>query len=307
MTCPACQAAIVVPPQTDVPNPPDTPPPWTGHNATTVMPSQRTSGLAVASLVCSLSSLVTCIGWLPGIICGHLAKGRIRRDSSLKGNGIATAGLAIGYLILMLEVGTVSVKLWRFSTAMKQGFQNARQELATNNVIVTRTQSTPASNAGQSMEPAKSESVTANNRPAEPVTSEWTADVGAASFPGHSVSGKLFGMDFSGATATFRNGDLKISAAGGLAVEVLRLGASIDGEGFQVQPTDENRRGPHLHVTWSEGDGNYIVNYNRGYGMKLQFDDSANGKVAGKIYLCLPDNSKSCLAGTFEARIINPK
>ena len=39
----------------------------------------KTSGLAIASLVSSLSSLVTCVGWLPGIICGHLAKARIRR------------------------------------------------------------------------------------------------------------------------------------------------------------------------------------------------------------------------------------
>ena len=99
--CPHCNNTIGVPKgfaeHAEVPPQTDTPPALTGHNATAAAP--RTSRLAIASLVCSLASLVTCIGWIPGIICGHLAKSRIRRDSSLKGNGLATAGLTIGYLV----------------------------------------------------------------------------------------------------------------------------------------------------------------------------------------------------------------
>jgi Domain of unknown function (DUF4190) len=72
---------------------------------------QRTSALAVWSLVLSLASfLVGPFGFLPAIICGHLAKGAIRRDPSLAGQGLATAGLAVGYVFLVLMVAVAG--LW---------------------------------------------------------------------------------------------------------------------------------------------------------------------------------------------------
>ena len=111
IVCPACNATVVVPPET------------AGLAQTGIAPTQKTSGLAVASLVCSLASLIMCIGWIPGIICGHIAKSRIRRDPSLKGNGLATAGLVIGYLFLMTEAGTTAVYVWRVSTAVKHGYR----------------------------------------------------------------------------------------------------------------------------------------------------------------------------------------
>jgi hypothetical protein len=53
-----------------------------------------TSGLAIASLVCSLM----CIS-LVGIILGHCAMGEIRRSGNqLGGSGMATWGLVLGYL-----------------------------------------------------------------------------------------------------------------------------------------------------------------------------------------------------------------
>ena len=124
IACPGCNATIAVPKETagtaDVSTRTGLPPALPGNLATT---AQRTSGLAIASLVCSLSSLITCVGWLPGIICGHLAKSRIRRNPSLKGSGLATAGLIIGYLFLMLEVGTAAVRVWSFSAALKHGLR----------------------------------------------------------------------------------------------------------------------------------------------------------------------------------------
>ncbi|UCG59667.1 MAG: DUF4190 domain-containing protein [Phycisphaerales bacterium] len=61
----------------------------------------RTSGLAIASLVCSL--LGPCCS-LPAIICGHVALRKIQRDPALTGRGIALAGLIIGYVILAFSI-----------------------------------------------------------------------------------------------------------------------------------------------------------------------------------------------------------
>ncbi len=57
------------------------------------------SGLAVASLLLSCSSiLLGPFGCVPGIVCGHLARRAIRRNPDRGGNGIALAGLIIGYV-----------------------------------------------------------------------------------------------------------------------------------------------------------------------------------------------------------------
>jgi hypothetical protein len=75
-----------VAPAVPAPPPPHAPPVAAG-----------TSGLAIASLVCSLM----CIS-LVGVILGHLAMGEIRRSGNqLAGSGMATWGLWLGYLGLI--------------------------------------------------------------------------------------------------------------------------------------------------------------------------------------------------------------
>lgn len=67
------------------------------------------SSLAVASLVLSLLSLILGpLGYVPGIICGHLARSRMRRNAGLRGAGFAKAGLMIGYLGLTLTIAFVA-------------------------------------------------------------------------------------------------------------------------------------------------------------------------------------------------------
>ncbi len=60
----------------------------------------RTSSLAIRSLVLGILSFL-CAGLtgIPGVICGHLALGRIKRSGGTEtGSGLAIAGLATGYL-----------------------------------------------------------------------------------------------------------------------------------------------------------------------------------------------------------------
>ncbi|MBN1385057.1 MAG: DUF4190 domain-containing protein [Elusimicrobia bacterium] len=72
----------------------------------------KTSGMAVASLVCSiLAVIIGPLGFLPGIIFGHIANSQIEEDPKLGGKGLATAGLIIGYVFLGLTVVTVTLFL----------------------------------------------------------------------------------------------------------------------------------------------------------------------------------------------------
>ncbi len=78
-------------------------------------PGSRSKGMATASftlgVLCYAALLGTCIFWpawltifpmsLAAVICGHVARGRIRQGID-EGNGLAVAGLISGYLALVL-------------------------------------------------------------------------------------------------------------------------------------------------------------------------------------------------------------
>ena len=77
--------------------------------------SDRFSALAAASLICSV---FVPLGSIPGIICGHLAKARMRRNIFLVGEKMANAGLLISYCVLMATLAVAGIFLlehWHFS------------------------------------------------------------------------------------------------------------------------------------------------------------------------------------------------
>jgi hypothetical protein len=64
-------------------------------------PQTRTNALAIASLVCSIAGLVTCISAPVGVVLGHIARRQIRQTGE-QGEGMATAGLWVGYILTVL-------------------------------------------------------------------------------------------------------------------------------------------------------------------------------------------------------------
>jgi hypothetical protein len=97
VNCPACQSAFVVPPASK-PSKARLQTKAVAHGLT-VQTRNNYCGLAIASVI---FSVVFGIGWLPGIICGHVAKARIRRNPLLDGETMANVGLAISYLWLLI-------------------------------------------------------------------------------------------------------------------------------------------------------------------------------------------------------------
>lgn len=72
-------------------------------------PAAPTSPLAVVSLIFGILgwTLLPFIGAIVAIVCGHLARGEIRRshvDNRPEGDGMAVAGLVLGYSQLILIV-----------------------------------------------------------------------------------------------------------------------------------------------------------------------------------------------------------
>jgi len=140
IACPTCQKSITIPAAASAPGMtsalagsapggmPSPPPPVPKASSHSV-PSQaaagrqqrtpdRFSALAIASLICSV---FVPLGSIPGIICGHLAKARMRRNIFLVGEKMANAGLLISYCVLMATVavgGIFLLQQWRFKPVM---------------------------------------------------------------------------------------------------------------------------------------------------------------------------------------------
>ncbi|MEW9572939.1 DUF4190 domain-containing protein [Rhodanobacter sp. Si-c] len=77
-------------------------------------PPQRsnTSATAIVSLVFGILAWVMLpfVGALIAVVCGHLARGEIHRapiDQRIEGDGMAVAGLVLGYVQLALSVVVV--------------------------------------------------------------------------------------------------------------------------------------------------------------------------------------------------------
>ena len=126
IACPTCQNSITIPDAASVApaSPPSAPIPQTPSRRASPSPAAamsqeqnpgRFSALAIASLICSV---FVPLGSIPGIICGHLAKARMRRNIFLEGGKLASVGLLISYCVLMATLalaGTFLLAHWHFS------------------------------------------------------------------------------------------------------------------------------------------------------------------------------------------------
>lgn len=86
---------------TDYPNPPYQTP-----------PAKPSSNMALASLILGILgwTVMPGIGSIAAIVTGHLAKGEIKNSmGALGGDGMATAGLALGYASIVLGLCVMCV------------------------------------------------------------------------------------------------------------------------------------------------------------------------------------------------------
>jgi len=69
-------------------------------------PRSTTSTFAVTSLVCGILgwTLFPLVGSILAIIFGHMARAEINREQDKDGDGMAVAGLILGYLSLLASV-----------------------------------------------------------------------------------------------------------------------------------------------------------------------------------------------------------
>jgi Domain of unknown function (DUF4190) len=75
-------------------------------------PVPRTSTLAIVSIVTGIASwiIIPFLGAIIAIVTGHMAKSEIRGSAGeLTGDGLATVGLVLGYIQIVLTCGAICV------------------------------------------------------------------------------------------------------------------------------------------------------------------------------------------------------
>jgi hypothetical protein len=156
-------AAVSTPPvpPTAVGIPPSTPTP-------VLAAEQRTSGAAIGSLVCGLAGLLFALLGIVAVILGHKSRAEIKRDPSLKGEGMALAGLILGYCEIALTALSVVaiIALIALGSQVKSVFSTINSESQMHQF--TPDTNSPADNSTPATNGPDTNSPTTNAAPANP-------------------------------------------------------------------------------------------------------------------------------------------
>jgi len=142
----------------------------------------------------------------------------------------------------------------------------------------------------------------------------WSLNLKHATFPETQAAGKLRGHSFTFERSTLVGSTLSLREGQGAPLDMgvsIPLGRWLSGDvsGRALEFTPERlSQVPRITVSWQDEQQKATRRFfTNGYALKLAFGQTTNGRAPGRIYLCLPDEAKSVVAGTFDAAIQKPK
>jgi hypothetical protein len=142
----------------------------------------------------------------------------------------------------------------------------------------------------------------------------WSLDLKNATFPETNAAGRLHGREFTPDRTTLEGGTFSLRQGKtwppDLGITILlpaQPGEDVAGKTFEVVPA-QPQSAPRVILRWKDDQQQPgKQEFARGYALKLVFDQPAHGRLPGRIYLCLPDEDQSVVAGTFQATLRKPK
>jgi hypothetical protein len=146
--------------------------------------------------------------------------------------------------------------------------------------------------------------------PPPPPPLVWMTNLANAVIPTNAAYGTITTNEFKYDTARMDNGILALRQGKDVLPDAelgvffgLKPGESLSGKTIDVSPSA--RVAPRVWKKWKVT-GKVALQqkvYSKGYAMKLQFGEVSEDKVPGKIYICLPDEEHSVVAGSFVASV----
>lgn len=139
----------------------------------------------------------------------------------------------------------------------------------------------------------------------------WKNDLSNVKMPATIAKGRINGEKFISNSAELANGILTIRDGTDFfpnhAVMVflfLKEEESPEGKSFHVSRTSDSGS-PHIHMKWKPENSKVPKTkvFVKDYSMRLEFGAIRKKRLPGRIYLCLPDEMKSVVAGSFSAQV----
>jgi tetratricopeptide (TPR) repeat protein/uncharacterized membrane protein YjgN (DUF898 family) len=139
----------------------------------------------------------------------------------------------------------------------------------------------------------------------------WRLDLTGVEIPEDSAEGMISGMPFAVDEADMHNGVLSLRQGSDVPAErefvvslSLKQGETAEGKTYTVSRAAGSGV-PPIQMKWLD-EGTEAVKaetFSRGYALRLEFGSLEEGRLLGKIYLCVPDVAKSYVAGVFSAEM----
>ena len=137
----------------------------------------------------------------------------------------------------------------------------------------------------------------------------WKRDLKNVKIPGTLPRGMIHGENFVSKSSEFSNSILTIRDGEDFfpdhAVMIflfLKKDEKPEGKSYNISRTS-GFGSPHIHMKWKPENSKVPKTkiFTKEYSMRLNLGAIKNGKLPGKIYLCLPDEKKTVVAGSFTA------
>jgi len=158
-------------------------------------------------------------------------------------------------------------------------------------------------------EPKAKLKTTVKNSYPIPTKFGWTMNLNTMVIPEKPASGGIRGAGFLCERASLQGGKLTLrqgESAPDLGITInlfAREGEELSGKTVQIGP-ERSPPIPKIVLRWKdEQDQTRKQDFTGGYALKIFFGEAINARMPGKLFLALPDEAKSFVAGTFEAEI----
>lgn len=146
-----------------------------------------------------------------------------------------------------------------------------------------------------------------------PTNINWTLKIANAGIPEETAAGGLHGSGFFCERATLLGGSLTLRQGKswppdlGVTVKTFaRQGQELSGKTIEVGP-ERPEPLPQITLRWKDDQEQARTRiFTSGYALKMIFGEAVDTRIPGKIFLSLPDEEKSVVAGTFDADIRKP-
>jgi len=145
-----------------------------------------------------------------------------------------------------------------------------------------------------------------------PTNIVWTLELSNAVIPEANAAGSIHGNGFSCERSTLQGGNLGLRQGAtwppdlGLNIHlVAQQGEELSGKTIVIPP--DRPKVPRVMLRWKDDQNQpRTEDFHSGYALRLVFGQAANGRMPGQLFLGLPDESKSVVAGSFNAEIRRP-